>query len=66
MVECRNCGAEYRPGHGEPNCITVLQERLSRLYARIAELEAENACPYVRTSNEGTSYCALAEKCRGD
>ena len=31
------------------------------LRARIEALEAGAACPHVRSSDEGTSYCALAE-----
>ena len=31
------------------------------LRARIEALEASAACPHVRSSDEGTSYCALAE-----
>ena len=32
------------------------------LRARVEALEAGATCPHVRTSDEGTSYCALAEQ----
>ena len=35
---------------------------LLELRARVEALEAGATCPHVRTSNEGTSYCALAEQ----
>ena len=40
------------------NTATALVE----LRARVEALEAGAACPHVRTSDEGSSYCALAEQ----
>lgn len=46
---------------GSTNCAAI-----SELRARVEALEASvkggKPCPYIRSSDEGTSYCALAEK----
>ena len=43
-----------------------LEDQLTACHARIQQLEAawarrDGACPYVATSDEGTSFCTLAE-----
>ena len=43
-------------------CILELRDRLAAAEQRICELEAGATCPHVRSSDEGTSYCALAEQ----
>ena len=44
------------------DCILELRDRLKVAEQRISELEAGATCPHVRSSDEGTSYCALAEQ----
>ena len=44
--------------HAEDNLYDAC---LLELRARIEALEAGATCPHVRSSDEGTSYCALAE-----
>ena len=39
-----------------PNAVALLELR-----ARVERLEAGATCPHVVTSDEGTSYCGLAE-----
>ena len=44
------------------DCLLELRDRLKVAEQRISELEAGATCPHVRSSDEGTSYCALAEQ----
>ena len=44
------------------SCILELRDRLAAAEQRISELEAGAACPHVVSSDEGTSYCGLAEQ----
>jgi hypothetical protein len=44
--------------HAEDNLYDAC---LLLIHARIEALEAGATCPHVRSSDEGTSYCALAE-----
>jgi hypothetical protein len=39
-----------------------LKEWVGKNYMRIKALEAGATCPHVRSSDEGTSYCGLAEQ----
>jgi hypothetical protein len=43
-------------------CDAAWSRGLIELRARVEALEAGATCPHVRTSDEGTSYCALAEQ----
>ena len=43
-------------------CDAAWSRGLIELRARVEVLEAGATCPHVRTSDEGTSYCALAEQ----
>ena len=48
----------YNETYGDEFCAAVLELR-----ARVEALEAKAAtCPHIVTSDEGTSYCALAEQ----
>jgi hypothetical protein len=38
-----------------------LWEAILTLCARVEALEADATCPHIVSSDEGTSYCALAE-----
>jgi hypothetical protein len=39
-----------------------LKEWVGKNYMRIRALEAGATCPHIRSSDEGTSYCGLAEQ----
>lgn len=55
------------------DCLLELRDRLAalesgadtayhQLAARVEAIEDNKPCPYIRSSDEGTSYCALAEE----
>lgn len=44
------------------HCLLELRDRLAAAEQRINELEAGATCPHVVSSDEGTSYCGLAEQ----
>jgi hypothetical protein len=46
-------------------CDAAWSRGLIELRARVEALEAGATCPHVRTSDEGSSYCALAEQHQG-
>jgi hypothetical protein len=45
----------------DANCWSAVRASMHALRDRIEQLEAGVTCPHVRSSDEGTSYCALAE-----
>jgi hypothetical protein len=45
----------------DANCWSAVRASMHALRARVEASETGANCPYVRSSDEGTSYCALAE-----
>lgn len=46
---------------GYDSCLLELRDRLTAAEQRISELERDATCPHIRSGDEGSSYCALAE-----
>lgn len=53
---------ERHKPESEHACILELRDRLAAAEQRISGLEAGATCPHIITTDEGTSYCGLAEQ----
>ena len=57
---------QWAPATGTPNyssCLLELRDRLAAAEQQLASLAGKppKPCPHIRSGDEGTSYCALAE-----
>jgi len=62
LVDTAAVPREIAPGVTCGDTITTLAQSVLELRARVEALEAGATCPHIRSSDEGTSYCALAEQ----